>query len=317
MRAVEPLISVVIPARNAEATLGDTLHGLAQQDFSGPFEVIVVDDGSTDSTRSVALAATIEVRVLSAEGGKAGAARNQGAAAATAPVLAFTDADCMPSREWLREGLRALDEADLVHGPVVPDSRKEVGVFDRTLGVKRETGLYETANLFVTRDAFESVGGFEDWLFTPRGMTFGEDSLFGWKLRRAGGITRFASRPVVEHAVFRRGPRDYVRARADFVCVPALIQRMPELRRGILVGGLFLSAESIRFDIAVAGALMAIRSRSAAPLIVAAPYGVWLSVEALRQRRNAPLVAAAKIAADAVRLGALVFGSIRYRSPVI
>src|SRR4051812_19242261 len=96
-----PAVSVIVPARNAARTIGDTLAALARQDLSAPYEVVVVDDGSDDGTAEVAEHAGGAVRVIRSEGRGPGPARNAGAKESRAPVLAFTDADCVPTSGWL------------------------------------------------------------------------------------------------------------------------------------------------------------------------------------------------------------------------
>ena len=92
--------SVVIPAYNEADYLSETLQSLRDQDFDGPYEVIVVDNHSTDETASVA--ATFGVRLLhEAERGVC-AARQRGSAAAAGEIIVSTDADTVPPRNWLR-----------------------------------------------------------------------------------------------------------------------------------------------------------------------------------------------------------------------
>ena len=99
-------VSVVVPAYNAERTLGDCLRALRAQSFAAAdLEIIVVDDGSRDGTAS--LAQRNGVRVIRRENGGPAAARNTGWRAARGDWVAFTDADCVPSRTWLAEMMRA------------------------------------------------------------------------------------------------------------------------------------------------------------------------------------------------------------------
>src|SRR5438128_344226 len=89
-------VSVIIPARDAAATIDRALRALAWQTIAEPFEVIVVDDGSSDSTAAVVEASAVGARLVAGEGSGPAAARNLGVAAASGEVLAFTDADCAP-----------------------------------------------------------------------------------------------------------------------------------------------------------------------------------------------------------------------------
>jgi glycosyltransferase involved in cell wall biosynthesis len=86
-----PLVSVVIPAHNAERFIGEAIESVLAQTYA-PVELIVVDDGSTDETATVA-AAYSEVTVISQENAGPSAARNRGALAASGEFLAFHDSD--------------------------------------------------------------------------------------------------------------------------------------------------------------------------------------------------------------------------------
>jgi glycosyltransferase involved in cell wall biosynthesis len=103
-----PSVSVVVPAFNAEATLGRVLTALAEQEPRVD-EVIVVDDASTDGTAAVA--ERLGARVVRADGdGYAGGARNAGWAQAAGDVVVFIDADVVPNRGWAEGLQRALRE---------------------------------------------------------------------------------------------------------------------------------------------------------------------------------------------------------------
>jgi ABC-type amino acid transport substrate-binding protein len=311
-----PAVSVVVPARNCAGTLPRTLAALAAQDYPGPVEVVVVDDCSDDDTAALAERAGVRVVRLDRQHGPAGA-RNAGIAATGAPLIAFTDADCAPAPGWLAAIVAALADADLVTGPVHPDPGVAVGPFDRTLHLTGPSPRFETANLAVRRAQAEAVGGFERFAPAaggpgPQDGHFGEDAVFGWRVRRSGGRIAFAPAALVHHAVFGRGPRDYVAERWRLRFFPALVREIPELR-GTLPGGVFLSPRSRRFDAALAGGALAVARRSAWPLAFAVPYArrdlrTWSPLTRGGLRENA-----VRVAADAVGLAALVRGSIAAR----
>jgi glycosyltransferase involved in cell wall biosynthesis len=323
LRAVgAPAVSVIVPARNSAATLARTLAALAASDFGGEVELVVVDDCSDDATGEIARSAGARVVRLTEQHGPAGA-RNAGIAATSAPLIAFTDADCTPSPGWLRATVRALADADLVTGPVLPDPDVPVGRFDRTLSLTEASPRFETANLAVRRTTAEAIGGFEPFAPVPGrddlGLRprpdqghFGEDAVFGWRARRHGARIAFAPDALVHHAVFPRGARGYVAERWRLRFFPALVREVPELR-ATLPGRVFLSERSRRFDAAVAGVAVAVGRRRAWPLALALPYvrrdlRTWQPLTRSGVRENAALVLG-----DVVGAAALVRGSVAAR----
>jgi glycosyltransferase involved in cell wall biosynthesis len=309
-------VSVIVPARNAAATLPATLRALDAQAFGGGHEMIVVDDGSSDAT--VALATAAGARVLATAGGAGpGAARNLGADAAGGALLAFTDADCEPERDWLARGVAALRAgAEVVQGTILPADNIGAGPFDRTLRVERPSPLFETANLFVTRDAFQRAGGFSGGVPLRAGAkSFGEDTLFGWAAKRSGARVAFAADAIVRHAVFARGPRAYVAERERLELFPALVRDVPELRAHLTLR-CFLSRRTAAFDLALAGALAALARRNPAWLALAAPY-LRVAGAPWPPQRWAARRFAAGVVADAVGLAALLRGVARARTIVL
>ena len=309
--------SVIVPARDAEATLPRTLRALAEQDADFGYEVIVVDDGSSDRTVALARDAPGPVSVVEQRAQGPAAARNLGVARAGGDVLAFCDADVYPTPGWLRAGADALGSADLVQGHVLPDPTAHLGPFDRTIWITLEAGLYETASLFTTRKTFERVGGFEEWLRPGIGKALAEDVWFGWKARRLGARTAFCAEALAHHAVFPRGWREYAGERRRLRYFPAMAAKMPELRRHFLYRRAFLNKRSATFDLAIAAGAAAVLLRSPFPLVGTLPYAHIVRERARPSGRRAPVVAAADAAADVVGLYTMAVGSVRYRSPVL
>jgi glycosyltransferase involved in cell wall biosynthesis len=312
-------ISVVIPARNAEATLGRTLAALARQVFDGEFETIVVDNASKDATAAVAEEAGARVVRRAVDGGPA-AARNSGVAEARSGLLAFTDADCEPTPGWVAAMFESLQHHELVTGPVEPDPSADAGPFDRTLRVSGPSLLFETANLGVTRRVFDAVGGFEAFIKTSGpglrpGLDegpFGEDVVFGWRASHDGASSVFAAEALVHHAVFRRTARGYVAERWRMRFFPALLRDVPQMRQALILR-VFLSRRTALFDLAVAGVVGAAASRRRWPLLAALPYARRYLPLSSGPRALASRGALAGLSGDALGALALVWGSIASR----
>ena len=224
-----PEVSVVIPVLNGARVLPACLDALAAQVDAPPFEVIVVDNGSGDETVAVARAHAVGCQVTTEQRRGSYAARNAGIAVASGRVLAFTDADCIPSPSWLAAGL--LVGADLVGGridPLVADDPTLWEIYDaatyldQRAYVERES-FAATANLFVRRSVFDAVGPFDpslrssgDWEWCRRAVAAGfsiayaDDAVVHHRLRRSFVETwRVHGRLGAGwHILARRGLRD-------------------------------------------------------------------------------------------------------------
>jgi glycosyltransferase involved in cell wall biosynthesis len=115
---VQGLISVVIPAYNAAGTLERCLAAVQAQD-DDQFEVIVVDDGSTDATAAICAQFGV-IHLQNAQRVGPAISRNRGADASTGGILAFTDADCVPPPDWLQDIRKWLEVAPVVCGTYHP-----------------------------------------------------------------------------------------------------------------------------------------------------------------------------------------------------
>lgn len=198
-------ISVVIPTCRRPALLARCLAVLLAQRFDArAYEIIVVDDGRCDETRSVvnALApqgAAPRVRYLRPEQGRHGpaVARNRGWRAAVGPLIAFTDDDTVPDPDWLACGEWALRGGHVaicgrVHVPVgQPPTDHEL----MTRGL--ESAQFVTANAFVRKSALARVGGFDE-RFT---RAWREDSDLQFRLMREAGAVGRSAEASVTHPV--------------------------------------------------------------------------------------------------------------------
>ncbi len=231
------MISVVVATYNRAERLERLLAALRAQTLErDQFEVVVVDDASTDATPGaleIALAAgDLDLRVVrhAANRGRA-TSRQDGWQAAGAPLIAFTDDDCVPTPGWLESGLTACGEnpGAIVQGPTEPDPAEadRLGPFSRTVRVEGYDAAFQTCNIFYPRDVLESVGGFDTEAFGQ--VHGGEDSDLAWRAIKAGATAVFDERPVVRHAVAELGPIGILRICASWTLLA--YARHPELRR--------------------------------------------------------------------------------------
>jgi glycosyltransferase involved in cell wall biosynthesis len=168
-----PEVSVVVTARNAAGTLPLLLEMLDKQTLDPErWELVLVDDQSTDGTAEIAEAHPRAVVIRAPEHVGLPRARNMGVAAARAGIIAFTDSDCVPDTDWLERGLARMPKTmDILAGgitiPAAPDASIAALVDAATyLDQERYTkrGFGASANLWVRQDVFERVGGFNELL---------------------------------------------------------------------------------------------------------------------------------------------------------
>ena len=137
-------VSVVVITRNRSSNIGETLEALARQDCPG-FEVVVVDS-STDAEKekTAAIAAQCNAKYVSEPRRGQALARNTGVANTSAEIIAFTDDDCVPARDWLNQSLKNFSDPDVwaCTGRVVQHHREGAAnlfeeVAGQDLGVER------------------------------------------------------------------------------------------------------------------------------------------------------------------------------------
>jgi len=186
---VPPTVSVVIPAHDAERTLGDVLAALAAQD-APPDEVIVVDDASTDATAELAKRAGATV-VRNEQPLYAGGARNRGWESASGDVVCFLDSDAIPQAGWgagLRAALAEFPGA-LVgcartfegHAPWGWVAHLQIETPYLPRGEPRRVAFLSSYCLAVPRDApmrFDSSYGGEDGVFSADALAAGYQLVF-------------------------------------------------------------------------------------------------------------------------------------------
>jgi glycosyltransferase involved in cell wall biosynthesis len=206
---MQPTVSVVIPTFNRAQLLQKCLAALeAQQMVPGTFEVLVVDDGSTDHTIDLletrSDTSPIEIRWFRQSHGGPAAARNLGISEAQGTLIAFTDDDCIPAPDWLVTLTTELSESSTcagIGGPILGAQETAISRYiDRAKLMSHwvENGVVEyliTANALFRGACLAEIGGFETGFL----LAGGEDVDLSYRLRHLGYSLRVTESGTVRH----------------------------------------------------------------------------------------------------------------------
>ncbi len=206
-----PAVSVIVPTFNRPNELRRLLTALARQEGAS-FEVVIVDDGGVDPVDGLCreFATSLPLRLIHQDNAGPAAARNRGAAEARAPILAFTDDDCIPCPKWVSVMAAAcgFDEPLLVGGRTInaiarslfSAASQDVAEYLMTVS-DGEFPFAASNNIAMPRSAFGAVGGFD----TSYPLAAGEDRAFCRQWGEMGWTFVRAPEAVVEHC-HRLGP---------------------------------------------------------------------------------------------------------------
>jgi len=173
-------ISVIVPVYNYNRRIGKLLKSLIDQNFNrNQYEIIIVDNGSTDGTvntvKKWAVKVVLEHNYLCSPY----SARNRGIERAKGNIIVLLDSSCIPKKNWLSNGIHCLEnkKADIVGGNIVFRyyGKKTAGkIFDAITNVKMKESIIDrnvakAGNLFIRREVFNNVGLF------PEGIRSGGD----------------------------------------------------------------------------------------------------------------------------------------------
>lgn len=226
----KPVVSVVVPAFNAAATIEVVLLALFQQEFDLPYEVIVVDDGSSDMTREKVLSFK-QVRYVFQNNAGPAAARNHGAREAKGRILCFTDSDCRAHPDWLEKVTKPLlEQVDRVlsqtpqqvsypgwgretaHRPFlmvaavagsygIANSKSWLArmihqeILFRHQRLPQDIRAFGSYNVGILKSVFDQVGGFNEIYRRASG----EDNDLSYRFLRKGYKIRFEPQALVDH----------------------------------------------------------------------------------------------------------------------
>jgi len=198
---LEPIISVIIPTHNSEHTLKKCLNSLTSQSFPRQqYEIIIVDDGSTDQTTKIARECGVDF-VISTEPCFQGKARNIGIKNSRGKFLAFIDSDCIAQEGWLNVIHTELDKLSAISGSIengMPQSSVAWSEYCLEFGglgknkSRSNAYVFSTCNGACTKESFEKSGGFEE-------SESSEDFLFGMALKQAGIQPYFIPEMQIQH----------------------------------------------------------------------------------------------------------------------
>lgn len=220
-----PRVSVVVCSYNGGTTLAQCLRSLEALDYPD-YEIILVDDGSTDDTRAIT-ARFPAVRALHQTNQGLSVARNAGLHAATGSIIAYTDSDCFADPDWLTHLVHQLERsgAAAVGGPnLSPEDGWRAACVAASPG--QPTHVLENdqtaehipgCNMAYRREALLAING-----FNPKYRQAGDDVDLCWRLEQAGMWITFAPGAFVWHHR-RQTPRAYLRQQAGYGKAEALL----------------------------------------------------------------------------------------------
>jgi GT2 family glycosyltransferase len=222
-----PRVSVVVCAYNSESTLRSCFDGLRELDYPD-YEVIVVNDGSTDATDDITR--EYGFQLISTENRGLSSARNAGLEAATGEVVAYIDADARPDPHWLCHLATAFVKSSHagIGGPNIPpldDGATAECVANAPGGPIHVLLSDEIAehipgcNMAFWKSSLEAIGGFD-----PQFRIAGDDVDICWRLQDQGWTVGFSPGAVVWH--HRRGcVRGYLKQQFEYGKAEALLER--------------------------------------------------------------------------------------------
>mgnify|MGYP003394054389 CR=1 FL=1 len=186
---ISPIISVIVPVLNAGSFINDCVTSLINQDFpKDQYEIIIVDNGSKDDTINRLTEYGNSITMLHESKKGSYIARNTGINTAKGEIIAFTDADCIADKNWLKELYIRFVSEDIgcVVGSVIPNpgeslveiySRNKKILSQETVVDSRYLPYGQTANAAFRKEVFTKIGNFDERLMS------GGDADISWRMQ--------------------------------------------------------------------------------------------------------------------------------------
>ncbi len=201
-------VSVIIPAYNAEKYIGRCLTALKNQSFKD-YEVIVVDDGSADKTSEVVKSFAKKfrnIRLIKQRNSGPAVARNNGAKEAKGKIILFTDADCVPDRDWIKNMVEPFSDKTVAGVSGTYRTLNKESLIARFVGYeieKRHERMAKLKNIdFIgtfsaayKKDVYLKFGGFDARFKAASG----EDPELSFRIAKAGYRLVFTKKAFVYH----------------------------------------------------------------------------------------------------------------------
>lgn len=228
MNVAAPSVSVVICVRNGAGVIQRQLDALLGQVDAPPFEILIIDNGSTDATAVICervlreAPASITGRVVVADSkAHIPRTRNVGLDAAQAPIVAFCDADDAVHATWVRCAADFTPSRGILGGPIIaygPDGARRPDADSSGQQTTRYLPFVPCCNLSARRDFLQEVGGFDESL-----PSYGfEDADLSWRAQEAGGVLQLHPGFSIDFTVsgkLRSVRKEFLAARAKMAAV--------------------------------------------------------------------------------------------------
>jgi len=267
-----PFVSVIVPVYNDPERIKICIEKLLEQSYPKErYEIIIIDNNSSDDT--VDIIKKYPVKLLHEKDIQSSyAARNKGVKEAKGEIIAFTDSDCHPAKEWLENGVRAMqsEKADLVAGKVsfiFSDKNDSFEICDSIEHMQQKDtvmrgGSAATANLFVRKNIFNEIGFFPN-------VKSGGDGAWTHNASKKGYKIVYYSNAEVFHPTRKKKEILEKKIRIGYSNIPALINKNKNWTK--IIFSLFLGfLPPVRIN------LSKIKVKKTMSLVLVVYYAKWL-----------------------------------------